>query len=224
MTGNPPTWKRISILFREVFRGITAERYAAVHASIMRTISPIPAVITVSIAVCSSVLPQSATAGDFVDEIKAGVLNHDVAFLGHHKERGYDVNVEALLPSPDFFEIIGAPRPDIGISVNSAGKTSQLYGGLTWTADLAENLFRPDDGVFIDGSLGGAGNDGKAGGHWENHKALGSNLLFRESADLGYRFWQRYSLSLFADHSSDGGLSSRNQGLTNAGIRFGIRL
>ncbi len=159
-------------------------------------------------------------AGDFVDEMKIGVLNHDVAFLGHHKESGVDTNLEALLASPELLAIVGAPRPDLGVTVNSAGKTDQLYAGLTWTVGLAGGLFSPDDGLFLSGSLGGAGNNGKLDGTWRNHKILGSNLLFRESAEFGYRFRSRYSLSLILDHSSDGGLSDHNQGLTNAGARF----
>ncbi len=188
----------------------------------MRAIGSFLATIAVPIAICSSLPPHRAMAGEFLDEMKVGVLNHDIAFLGHHKENGVDVNLEALLASPGFLAIIGAPRPDLGVMVNSAGKTDQVYGGLTWTVGFAGNLFVPDDGLFLSGSLGGAGNDGKLDGTWRNHKILGSNLLFRESAEFGYRFRSSYSLSLIVDHSSDGGLSDHNQGLTNAGARLGI--
>ncbi|HXP95262.1 MAG TPA: acyloxyacyl hydrolase [Telmatospirillum sp.] len=177
---------------------------------------------TVLIAVILSASPRTAGAGEVIDEIKLGVLNHDVAFLGHHKENGIDTNIEALAISPDLLSIIGAPRPDIGISINSAGKTDQLYGGLTWIADLVEDVFLPKDGIYLGGSLGGSANDGKTDGTWRTHKSLGSALLFRESAEIGYRFHGSYNLSLIVDHSSDGGLSSRNQGLTNAGARLGI--
>ncbi len=188
----------------------------------MRAIGSFLATAAIPIAIYLSFPPHRAVAGEFVDEMKIGVFNHDIAFLGHHKESGVDINLETLLASPDLLAIIGAPRPDLGVMVNSAGKTDQLYGGLTWTVGLAGGLFIADDGIFLSGSLGGAGNNGKLDGTWRDHKILGSNLLFRESAEFGYRLRSRYSLSLIVDHSSDGGLSDHNQGLTDAGARFGV--
>src|SRR5579862_7533788 len=46
----------------------------------------------------------------FVDEVKAGVLAHDVSFLGHHTESGADVDLEMLFTSPDLLAILGSPR------------------------------------------------------------------------------------------------------------------
>ncbi len=97
------------------------------------------------------------------------------------------------------------------------------YGGLTWTANLVDHLFAEDDSIFIAGSLGGSVNNGKTSGEYAYRKALGSNVLFRESAELGYRFFTRYSVSAFLDHNSNAGLASRNEGLTDAGVRLGMR-
>src|SRR5204863_344645 len=67
-----------------------------------------------------------------LDEIKVGGLAHDVGLGGHHRESGADVNLEVLFASPDIFKVILAPRPHFGVDINSNGKTSSYYGGLTW--------------------------------------------------------------------------------------------
>ena len=44
-----------------------------------------------------------------VDEVKLGALAHDVGFLGHHLEKGIDVNLEMLFTPPDILSVIGSP-------------------------------------------------------------------------------------------------------------------
>ena len=104
-------------------------------------------------------LPAAAQL-NIVDEVKAGILAHDVGFLGHHLEKGPDVNLEMLFTPPDLLAVIGSPRPHIGADINTAGKTSDGYFGLTWGIMLIQSLFGAGDGVFINGSLGGAVHDG----------------------------------------------------------------
>src|SRR5438552_7769350 len=104
-------------------------------------------------------LPAAAQL-NIVDEVKAGALAHDVGFLGHHLEAGPDVNLEMLFTPPDLLAIIGSPRPHLGADINTAGKTSDAYFGLTWGIMLIQSLFGAGDGVFVNGSLGGAVHDG----------------------------------------------------------------
>src|SRR6266700_3803414 len=104
-------------------------------------------------------LPAAAQL-NIVDEVKAGILAHDVGFLGHHLEKGPDVNLEMLFTPPDLLAVIGSPRPHIGADINTAGKTSDGYFGLTWGIMLIQSLFNPGDGIFVNGSLGGAIHDG----------------------------------------------------------------
>ena len=158
---------------------------------------------------------------NIVDEVKGGVLAHDVGFLGHHLEKGADVNLEMLFTSPDLLEIIGSPRPHIGADINTAGKTSDGYFGLTWGIMLIQGLFNPGDGVFANGSLGGAVHDGYIDSGPPNRKLLGSRVLFRESAELGYQIMPRINVSALLDHISNANLGRHNMGITSAGIRFG---
>lgn len=151
-----------------------------------------------------------------MSELRLGVLNHDISFLGHGKEGGVDINAEALFHSPDFLKPIWAPRPHVGVSVNSRGDTSQAYAGLTWT-------YEPIQKVFIEFSFGGSVHNGELNTWDADKKSLGSRVLFRESLSLGYRFDDHNSLSVAFDHESNANFASSNEGLNNLGLRWGYR-
>lgn len=159
----------------------------------------------------------------FVDELKIGGLAHDVTLLGRHVEAGADVNVEALFTSPTLLSVIGSPRPHLGADINTAGNTSDVYTGLTWGMTLLHGVFNPTDAIFVNGSLGGALQDGYEDSAPPGRKRLGSPVLFRESAELGYQFTQRVSFSAFIDHISNANLAPRNAGITSVGGRLGFK-
>jgi lipid A 3-O-deacylase len=171
--------------------------------------------------------PVSAAAQTkFVDEVKVGVLAHDVGFLTHHVEGGADVNLEMLFTSPEFLRVIGSPRPHIGGDINTDGNTSDGYFGLTWGVTLVYGVFGPSDGIFVNGSLGGAIHDGSpltGAVQPPGHKLLGSRILFRESAELGYQINPTLSISAILDHISNANLAPRNAGITSAGARLGFK-
>ena len=162
-----------------------------------------------------------------VDEIKIGALAHDFAFFTHHVETGTDINLEVLFIPPDLLGLIGSPRPHIGADINTSGNTSDGYFGLTWGLPLLPRLLGAPAGVFLNGSLGGAVQDGLTGTQTTvpppGRKLLGSTLLIRESAELGYQITPVLSVSAFIDHISNANLAPRNAGLTNAGARLGVR-
>ena len=161
-----------------------------------------------------------------IDEVKIGALAHDVGFLGHHVESGADVNLEVLFTSPQFLEVIGAPRPHIGADINTDGNTTDGYFGLTWGITLIQSLLQPGDGIFLNGSLGGAVHDSSpltGAVQPPDHKLLGSRILFRESAELGYSINPRVDVSAFLDHISNANLAPRNAGITSAGARLGFK-
>jgi lipid A 3-O-deacylase len=160
---------------------------------------------------------------NIVDEVKVGVLGHDLGFLGHHLEAGPDINVEMLFTPPDVLALIGSPRPHIGADINTAGKTSDGYFGLTWGIMLIQSLFGAGDGVFINGSLGGAVHDGYIDSGPLNRKLLGSRVLFRESAELGYQLTPGINVSALLDHISNANLGRHNMGITSAGARVGFK-
>ena len=167
--------------------------------------------------------PPARAQTNLIDEVKLGGLAHDVGFLGHHVESGADVNIEMLFASPAFLRIIGSPRPHIGGDINTDGNTSDGYFGLTWGANL-KDLLGIADRVFVDGSLGGAVHDGFLTGAVPppGRKLLGSRILFRESAEVGYQITPTVSVSAILDHISNANLAPRNAGITSAGARLGF--
>lgn len=165
-------------------------------------------------------------------EIWLGVLAHDAPIFGKRKERGPDLNAELVFPSPvpanvvagvaPAFRWLLTPRPDIGGDWNTAGGTSQIYLGLTWTAELADNVWRAGDSIFLDVSVGPGLNNGEISTSDPDRLSLGSHLLIHSSLQVGYRIDHAMSVALFLDHASDAGITDPNDGLTNVGVRFGL--
>jgi len=165
--------------------------------------------------------PAHADPG-WIDEVKLGVLGHDVRFLGDHVEPGADLNVEVLFSTPAFLRVLWAPRPHLGLSLNTAGATNYAYVGLTWSGRPWRPLLTLPEGLFAAGSLGGGIHDGHLNSAPPDRKVLGSRLLFRESVEAGYQLTRSVSLSVMLDHLSNAGLAPHNQGLTNVGARVGV--
>jgi lipid A 3-O-deacylase len=171
--------------------------------------------------------PAAAQLPVTIDEFKVGILSHDVGFLGHHVESGADVNLEMLFTPTEAFagglKAIGSPRPMIGASINTDGNTSDGYFGLTWGIRLIQSLFGYGDSVYLNGSLGGAVQDGYEDHAPSDRKRLGSPILFRESLELGYQVTPKVSVSAFLEHMSNANLAPRNAGITSAGARLGFK-
>ncbi len=110
----------------------------------------------------------------------------------------------------DFFL---TPRPHIGTTI-AFGKTDEFYFGVTWDAKLIGSS-------FFEASFGGAVHDGPL--HELNEASYGCHVNFRESASLGFAITADWRLMATLDHMSNGGLCANNRGLTNAGVRLGIK-
>jgi lipid A 3-O-deacylase len=179
--------------------------------------------LLVVVAWSGAATAQTLVPGGFIDELKLGVLRHDAGIFGDNKEDGADINLETRFVSPELLRPLFAPRPHLGLSVNTAGDTSQLYAGLTWSLTLTRGLFSTSDSLYLDASIGGAAHDGKLDIESADRKALGSRFLFRESLELGYSFTPSQSISIMLDHVSNANLANRNEGLDNLGIRYGVK-
>ncbi len=156
-------------------------------------------------------------ADKYVSELRLGALDDDPGIFGNHKESGVDANAEILFTSLDFLSPIWSPRPHLGTSINTSGYTSQVYGGLTWSFNLWKS-------IFLDLSEGPSLNDDSHLGKYHHRKDLGSHILFRESASLGWSFDSHNSLSLMLDHISNAGLAKYNGGMETIGLRYGYHL
>jgi lipid A 3-O-deacylase len=176
--------------------------------------------------------PTTARAQNLTyGELKLGVLAHDVHFLGG-KEHGVDIAPEVIFPSPIpdswkaslpwYFQWMVQPRPTLGGEFNPGRYTNQYYFGATWTWQVVSQVFTPSDGVTFGIFFGPSFNDGDTVATRTDRKSLGSNVLFREALELGYRFNPVYQVSLYIDHTSNAGFARYNQSINDAGLRFGI--
>src|SRR2546428_2807433 len=111
----------------------------------------------------------------------------------------------------------------MGAATDPVGNARDGYFGLTWGIMLIQSLFGAGDGVFVNGSLGGAVHDGYIDSGPANRKLLGSRVLFRESLELGYQLNPEISVSTLLDHISNANLGRHNMGLTSAGARLGFK-
>ena len=163
-------------------------------------------------------LTASARADGFIDEVKIGVLAHDVPDLwsGFRAEpNAADINVEALF-SPSVNFLGGTIRPALGASINTRGYTSNVYLDARWQLETG-------CGVFFGLGLGATVHDGQLNLDNWNEKALGSRVLFHIPAEIGYRFDGHNSLSLYFEHMSNAYTADFNEGMDRLGVRYGYR-
>ena len=161
-------------------------------------------------------IPANA-ASPFIYEAKFGVLYHDVPHLwsGFRLERGVDINGELIL-SPALPFLGGTIRPAIGGTVNTDGYTSKGYIDARWQIELPSRF-------YFGLGIGAAFHDGRVDPDAPDRKALGSRLLFHIPIELGYRFDDHNSISVYFEHISNGYTRSVNEGLDSLGVRYGYR-
>ena len=174
------------------------------------------AVTAGSLALLATAPP--AAAQYLLRELKLGVLSHDVPELwsGFRAERGTaDLNMELILqPSLPF--LFGRIHPAIGGTLNWRGDTSHAYIDARWEVETPVGLF------FALG-LGAAVHNGDLHLVRTDAKALGTRLLFHVPAEVGVRLTSKSSVSIYFEHTSNGGASRFNEGLDRLGLRYGYR-
>ncbi len=159
-----------------------------------------------------------ALADSLVQELKIGVLDHDVPGLWsgfRAEENSASINIEALL-SPSAAFLGGLVRPALGASINTAGQTSNIYLDARWQYQFTNKL-------FLGLGIGGTIHDGQLKLEDWGQKALGSRVLFHFPAEFGYHFDDYNSLSVYFEHMSNAYTVDPNEGLDRLGVRYGYR-
>ncbi len=161
-----------------------------------------------------------AHADGWVREVKGGVLAHDVPDLWSGfrvEDDAVAINLAAIL-SPSLPFLGGNIRPAIGASFATEGGTSAAYIDARWEIETPS-------GIFFAVGLGAAIHNGETDLKFEdqNEKALGSRVLFHIPAEIGYRFDDHNSLSVYFEHMSNADTSDHNEGLDRLGVRYGYR-
>jgi lipid A 3-O-deacylase len=173
-----------------------------------------------------------APAAQAIDEVHVGVMAHNICVTNcknADKEDGPNVEFQVSFESPEFLNWAGSPQPYIMASINTAGETSFGGVGLDWRWNFAENwALEPGVGIVVhDGEVNNPFPNGspEAAEFAEEHVLLGSEVLFRTSIGLTYDFAGPWEVQAYFEHLSHGQIlaSGRNQGLDEAGIRFGYQ-
>jgi hypothetical protein len=138
------------------------------------------------------------------------------------KEKGSaDVNVELLFPRLPVFGLppelaVFVPRPQVGAMINTAGKTSYVYGGVVWTVNITPRF-------FLEPMFGGTVHNGETEATDPDRVSLGCHVMFHTGLSAGYRFDEHWTVLATWDHISNAGTCSRNVGLNDYGLKLGYR-
>ena len=180
----------------------------------------------------SAVGIQGAASAGIVDEVRVGVIQHNICITdckNADKEDGPNIHGEVVFESPEFLSILASPEPYVMASVNTAGNTSFGGVGLQWDLEFA-------DGWSIEPGLGYIIHDGATSNPFANgtpeaeafaneNVLLGSEDLFRTSLSLTRDLNAQWRLQLHYEHLSHGQIlgNGRNQGMDSIGVRVGYR-
>ncbi len=168
------------------------------------------------LAACLVASPAAA------QEVFVGVLNHQVEtpFSLEIEEGGTDLQGGYRFKPIEALSAIGKPAPYIIASVNTAGDTSFVGGGLAWTIGKGPVYFRPGLGLVIHD-----GPDFRVDRAGTTRTDLGSRVLFEPELGLGVRVNERFSIEAQWTHLSHAQLfnGQQNPGLDMVGLRLNYR-
>ena len=187
--------------------------------------------------VVAALLPGAVRAADVdsaaqpyvfqpLDEVRVGAFAHNWI---HDENAPVDVSIEALssplaFPGYNSAWVVGNrwvswffdPRIHSGGMINTGGKTSYAFTGLTWRIPIVGKF-------FFEGELGGAINNAP---HWNEpgRVDMGCNVTFRELGGFGYQFNPNWDLIANIEHVSHATFCGKtNPGLTQVGLRIGYK-
>ncbi|MEX0347769.1 MAG: acyloxyacyl hydrolase [Rhizobiaceae bacterium] len=150
-------------------------------------------------------------------EVRAGGGSFDTGPFTSQRLSGGVINAEIVAPSPQFLEILGAPRPYLGTDISVSGTPVHVvYGGFNWEAHLTQRF-------YLGFSAGGSWNSSTLTVGGGGTKNLGSSLLFHLQASAGFDFTSNLTGQVFLNHFSNAGIKAPNHGLESVGARLGYR-
>lgn len=150
--------------------------------------------------------------------VRIGLAAHDVDGLwsGSSRESGPDFRAEVIFNRSLFHLLSAVARPNLGISLNTQGDTSDVHGGFLLQWESAWPI------IFSTG-LGLALHNGERDSDSADRKSLGSQVLFRIPIEIGYAVDRHHRFVLAFDHMSNAGLASPNQGLDTLGLVYAFQ-
>jgi hypothetical protein len=181
------------------------------------------------VALLASAFAPAAALAEGPDDgprASVGFLAHDVSDPNGAKESG-TLDLQGELDSSHLHElrVIGVPRLNFVLSLNTANRTSYAAAGLTWD----RRLWRRFEGKV---DFGIAYTDGEATAppgipaDQDRRLVLGSQWLFREAVELTWRIKGPWRVGGRFEHLSNGGVlgnANHNEGINNAGLILSYR-
>lgn len=161
-----------------------------------------------------------------VDEVRVGLHAHEAHYAlipfdtgAYSLSEVNDVSFDVLFVSPDIdaFRWIGSPRPEIGTTLNFAGKESTAHLALTWQLPVF------DTPVFLEGTFGAAIHTGYLTDAPPGRKNLGCRVNFYERFGVGVNLNENTTALLTYEHTSNAELCAANEGYSNLGVRLGVK-
>lgn len=157
-----------------------------------------------------------------IDEFRLGLHAYDVHYaalpfmVDEWDIRGIEsFSADLLFTSPEALGWLGAPRPELGATINLSGMESLIHAGLTWQLPVF------DTPLYLEGSFGAALHDGALQGAPDPHKNFGCRVNFYERFGVGVQASESMTATLTYEHISNNGWCPENDGLSNFGLRIG---
>ena len=166
----------------------------------------------------------SAGVLDIVDEVRLGMHFHSAYYtmLPQNVQDWYwddleDLSFDVLFTTPDMdaFRWLGSPRPEVGATINMLGYDSLYHFGLTWQLPVF------DTPIYLEGTFGGAVNDGYLSNPPPGYREFGCRVNFYQRFGIGANLSENLTATVTYEHTSNAGLCEHNAGLSNVGVRFG---
>ena len=165
--------------------------------------------------------PGPTTYINFLDEVRVGAYAHNWI---HDEGSPVDVSGE-ILTSPigysnnfggQWFSWLFDPRINIGAMINTGGKTSYGFTGLTWRIPIYK-------GFFFEGELGGAVNTSPLRDEGDRVNT-GCRWDFRESGGFGSQLTSNIDVIFSVEHTSHATFCTHiDPGITDFGVRVGYK-
>jgi lipid A 3-O-deacylase len=179
----------------------------------------------------AQVAPDNAafSAGSIVSDIRGGIYAHDMYPVwlpfdvsAYHFDQIEDVNLEVLLrlPDTDVVRWMGSPKVAIGGTLNLDGQESMAHLGLTWQVPVF------DTPIFVEATAGAAIHNGILTGPYNGSGSLrpqGCRVQFYTGAGVGLNITDSVYALVSYEHMSNADLCSPNYGLSNMGVRLGVK-
>jgi lipid A 3-O-deacylase len=174
------------------------------------------------IALPAALAALSLASSAAAQEVFAGVYAHEVdtPFTLKVGESGADIALGYRFAPIEPLGVVGKPAPYVVASLNTAGDTSFVGAGLSWSIGNGPVYVRPGIGVVV--------HDGPAlrvDPVARRRTDLGSRVLFEPEIGVGYRLNERLSLEAHWMHISQARLFNRRQnpGIDMIGLRVNYR-